>query len=114
MAIQTYRDACSPCIQIARHAILGNSISTLFDVLMHSLQVQQKKNKITINSRNNIDCRLTPISHLIYAMTLYWNAHGPRKAIKRRMKANVLVNHFKVIHIACMCDITLHVYMLNA
>ncbi|XP_031637868.1 S phase cyclin A-associated protein in the endoplasmic reticulum-like [Contarinia nasturtii] len=39
MAIQIYRDACSPCIQIARHAILGNSVAILFDVLLHSLQV---------------------------------------------------------------------------
>lgn len=40
MAIQIYRDSCSPCIQIARHAILGNSISILFDGLLHSLQVK--------------------------------------------------------------------------
>lgn len=39
MAVQIYRDSCSPCIQIARHAVLGNSISTLFDALLYSLQV---------------------------------------------------------------------------
>lgn len=43
MAIQIYRDACSPCIQISRHAVLGNSISILFDVLLHSLQVNAEK-----------------------------------------------------------------------
>lgn len=45
MAIQIYRDSCSPCIQIARHAILGNSISVLFDALLYSLQVNYKINR---------------------------------------------------------------------
>lgn len=71
MAIQIYRDACSPCIQIARHAILGNSISILFDVLLHSLQVIKR---IMISTRS--------ISHLIYMMALWLNAHGPHQAIK--------------------------------
>lgn len=38
-AVQVYRNSCSLCPQIARHAILGNSITILLDALLHSLQV---------------------------------------------------------------------------
>lgn len=39
MAVQLYRNICSVCPQLTRHAILGNSISTLLDVLYTALQV---------------------------------------------------------------------------
>lgn len=57
MAIQIYRNASSPCIQIARHAVLGNSISILFDVLLHSLQVS--------------DCKISNISTFDQSFNLY-------------------------------------------
>lgn len=40
MAIQLYRNICSVCPQLNVHAVLGNSICTLFDVLYTSLQVR--------------------------------------------------------------------------
>lgn len=39
MAVQLYRNICSVCPQLTRHAILGNSISTMLDVLYTALQV---------------------------------------------------------------------------
>ncbi|XP_067623077.1 calponin homology domain-containing protein DDB_G0272472 isoform X2 [Eurosta solidaginis] len=43
LAVQLYRNACTLCPQIARHAILGNSLSVLFDVLFQSLQLPEEK-----------------------------------------------------------------------
>lgn len=39
LSVQLYRNSCSSCPQIARHAILGNTIIVLFDALLVSLQV---------------------------------------------------------------------------
>lgn len=39
LAVQLYRNICSVCPQLTRHAILGNSICTLLDVLYAALQV---------------------------------------------------------------------------
>lgn len=39
LAVQLYRNACSSCPQIARHAMLGGSLLKLFDALLISLQV---------------------------------------------------------------------------
>lgn len=39
LAVQLYRNSCSLCPQIARHAILGNTITMLLDSLLISLQV---------------------------------------------------------------------------
>lgn len=39
MAVQLYRNICSVCPQLTRHAILGNSICTLLEVLYTALQV---------------------------------------------------------------------------
>lgn len=39
LAVQLYRNACTLCPQIARHAILGNTLVVLFDALFQSLQV---------------------------------------------------------------------------
>lgn len=99
MAIQIYRDACSPCIQIARHAILGNSISILFDVLLHSLQVIKR---IMISTRS--------ISHLIYMDgTLVECAWTSPSNKSESMCEKVLVEHFKVIHITITwIYVTLH------
>lgn len=43
IAVQLYRNACSLCPQIARHAILANSITLLFDALLQSLQLPEEK-----------------------------------------------------------------------
>lgn len=43
IAIQIYRNSCSQCPQIARHAILGNSYTNLCDALLQSLQKQDEK-----------------------------------------------------------------------
>ncbi|XP_036329123.1 calponin homology domain-containing protein DDB_G0272472 isoform X1 [Rhagoletis pomonella] len=43
LAVQLYRNACTLCPQIARHAILGNTLSALFDVLVQSLQLPEEK-----------------------------------------------------------------------
>lgn len=40
LSVQLYRNSCSSCPQIARHAILGNTIIVLFDALLISLQVR--------------------------------------------------------------------------
>ncbi|XP_017859481.1 PREDICTED: S phase cyclin A-associated protein in the endoplasmic reticulum isoform X1 [Drosophila arizonae] len=43
LAVQLYRNACSVCPQIARHALLGNSIATLFDAISKSFQLPEEK-----------------------------------------------------------------------
>lgn len=86
MAIQIYRDASSPCIQIARHAILANSISILLDVLLHSLQVSDIKKKQIVGG---IWAR--SISHLIYAYRL--NVFGLCKAIKMNRIGKTFQGH---------------------
>ncbi|XP_073825143.1 SCAPER domain-containing protein short spindle 3 [Musca autumnalis] len=43
LAVQLYRNACTLCPQIARHALLGNSIVGLFDALFQSLQLPEEK-----------------------------------------------------------------------
>ncbi|EDW04342.1 GH23261 [Drosophila grimshawi] len=42
LAVQLYRNACSVCPQIARHALLGNSIATMFDAIVKSFQVSHQ------------------------------------------------------------------------
>ncbi|XP_037882095.1 S phase cyclin A-associated protein in the endoplasmic reticulum isoform X2 [Glossina fuscipes] len=42
-AVQLYRNACTLCPQIARHAMLGNSLPSLFDALFQSLQLPEEK-----------------------------------------------------------------------
>lgn len=44
LSVQLYRNSCSSCPQIARHAILGNTIIVLFDALLISLQVRKMLN----------------------------------------------------------------------
>ncbi|XP_017117027.1 S phase cyclin A-associated protein in the endoplasmic reticulum isoform X2 [Drosophila elegans] len=43
LAVQLYRNACSVCPQIARHALLGNSITVLFDAINKSFQIPEEK-----------------------------------------------------------------------
>ncbi|XP_046806663.1 S phase cyclin A-associated protein in the endoplasmic reticulum [Lucilia cuprina] len=43
LAVQLYRNACTLCPQIARHAILGNTLVVLFDALFQSLQLPEEK-----------------------------------------------------------------------
>nr|XP_016944835.1 S phase cyclin A-associated protein in the endoplasmic reticulum [Drosophila suzukii] len=43
LAVQLYRNACSVCPQIARHALLGNSITVLFDAISKSFQLPEEK-----------------------------------------------------------------------
>ncbi|XP_059612655.1 S phase cyclin A-associated protein in the endoplasmic reticulum [Phlebotomus argentipes] len=43
MAVQLYRNLCTICPQITRHAILGNTIVRLFDVLLQSIQCPEEK-----------------------------------------------------------------------
>ncbi|XP_037958436.1 calponin homology domain-containing protein DDB_G0272472 [Teleopsis dalmanni] len=43
LAVQLYRDACTNCPQIARHAILGNTILQIFDALNKSLQTSDSR-----------------------------------------------------------------------
>ncbi|EDV30798.2 uncharacterized protein Dana_GF14866 [Drosophila ananassae] len=43
LAVQLYRNACSVCPQIARHALLGNSITALFDAINKSFQLPEEK-----------------------------------------------------------------------
>ncbi|XP_034666481.1 S phase cyclin A-associated protein in the endoplasmic reticulum [Drosophila subobscura] len=43
LAVQLYRNACSLCPQIARHALLGNSIAALLDAIYKSLQFPEEK-----------------------------------------------------------------------
>ncbi|XP_030384048.1 S phase cyclin A-associated protein in the endoplasmic reticulum isoform X2 [Scaptodrosophila lebanonensis] len=43
LAVQLYRNACSVCPQIARHALLGNSITIMFDAIVKSFQLPEEK-----------------------------------------------------------------------
>ncbi|KAH8352993.1 hypothetical protein KR084_008020 [Drosophila pseudotakahashii] len=43
LAVQLYRNACSVCPQIARHALLGNSITVLFDAINKTFQLPEEK-----------------------------------------------------------------------
>lgn len=45
VAVQLYRNICSVCPQLTRHAIMGNSICTLLDVLYTALQVSAGKGR---------------------------------------------------------------------
>lgn len=49
MAVQLYRNICSVCPQLTRHAILGNSICTLLDVLYSALQVSDLNGTLQLN-----------------------------------------------------------------
>ncbi|XP_063697590.1 S phase cyclin A-associated protein in the endoplasmic reticulum-like [Culicoides brevitarsis] len=46
LSVQLYRNSCSSCPQIARHAILGNTIVVLFDALLTSLQTPEEKSPL--------------------------------------------------------------------
>uniref|UniRef100_W4VRF2 Cyclic nucleotide-binding domain-containing protein n=1 Tax=Corethrella appendiculata TaxID=1370023 RepID=W4VRF2_9DIPT len=46
ISVQLYRNACSLCPQISRHAILGNTISILLDSLVISLKTPEEKNPL--------------------------------------------------------------------
>ncbi|KAH8374480.1 hypothetical protein KR200_008431, partial [Drosophila serrata] len=43
LAVHVYRNACSVCPQIARHALLGNSITVMFDAISKSFQLPEEK-----------------------------------------------------------------------
>ncbi|GAB0093882.1 uncharacterized protein DMENIID0001_090700 [Sergentomyia squamirostris] len=45
LSVQLYRNLCTICPQIARHAILGNTIVNLFDALLLSLQCPEEKSE---------------------------------------------------------------------
>lgn len=53
LSVQLYRNSCSSCPQIARHAILGNTIIVLFDALLISLQVCRNVNNALTNTTEN-------------------------------------------------------------
>jgi hypothetical protein len=42
LSVQLYRTVCSQCPQIARHAIMGNSITVLLDAMVTSFQVSDR------------------------------------------------------------------------
>uniref|UniRef100_A0A2M4AFU4 Putative s phase cyclin a-associated protein in the endoplasmic reticulum isoform x1 n=1 Tax=Anopheles triannulatus TaxID=58253 RepID=A0A2M4AFU4_9DIPT len=44
LSVQLYRNACTLCPQISRHAILGNSIMVLLDALQIAMKLPQEKN----------------------------------------------------------------------
>ncbi|XP_049536689.1 S phase cyclin A-associated protein in the endoplasmic reticulum [Anopheles darlingi] len=44
LSVQLFRNACTLCPQIARHAILGNSIMVLLDVLQIAMKLPEEKN----------------------------------------------------------------------
>uniref|UniRef100_A0A2M4B8P6 Putative s phase cyclin a-associated protein in the endoplasmic reticulum isoform x1 n=1 Tax=Anopheles marajoara TaxID=58244 RepID=A0A2M4B8P6_9DIPT len=44
LSVQLFRNACTLCPQIARHAILGNSITVLLDALQISMKLPEEKN----------------------------------------------------------------------
>ncbi|KFB48137.1 AGAP010207-PA-like protein [Anopheles sinensis] len=46
LSVQLYRNACTLCPQIARHAVLGNSILVLLNALHHTLQSPEEKNHL--------------------------------------------------------------------
>ncbi|XP_055381658.1 S phase cyclin A-associated protein in the endoplasmic reticulum [Condylostylus longicornis] len=43
LSVQLYRNACSSCPQIARHSLMGNTITVLFDALTKSCQLPEIK-----------------------------------------------------------------------
>ncbi|XP_050084102.1 uncharacterized protein LOC126570406 isoform X2 [Anopheles aquasalis] len=43
LSVQLFRNACTLCPQIARHAILGNSIMVLLDALQSSMKLPEEK-----------------------------------------------------------------------
>ncbi|XP_052564886.1 S phase cyclin A-associated protein in the endoplasmic reticulum isoform X2 [Culex pipiens pallens] len=46
ISVQLYRNACSLCPQISRHAILGNSVTVLLDALQISLKTPEEKSPL--------------------------------------------------------------------
>ncbi|XP_058819501.1 calponin homology domain-containing protein DDB_G0272472 isoform X2 [Topomyia yanbarensis] len=46
ISVQLYRNACSLCPQISRHAILGNTITVLLDALQISLKTPEEKSPL--------------------------------------------------------------------
>uniref|UniRef100_A0AAG5DT33 S phase cyclin A-associated protein in the endoplasmic reticulum N-terminal domain-containing protein n=1 Tax=Anopheles atroparvus TaxID=41427 RepID=A0AAG5DT33_ANOAO len=46
LSVQLYRNACTLCPQIARHAVLGNSIVVLLNALLLTLQSPEEKNPL--------------------------------------------------------------------
>lgn len=70
LSVQLYRNICSVCPQLARHAILGNSVCTLLDVLWSTLQVPDEttdkqpvevsKSTSTALSITNLDMKSIP------------------------------------------------------
>uniref|UniRef100_A0A182JUJ5 SCAPER_N domain-containing protein n=1 Tax=Anopheles christyi TaxID=43041 RepID=A0A182JUJ5_9DIPT len=46
LSVQLYRNACTLCPQIARHAVLGNSILVLLNALLLSLKIPEEKNAL--------------------------------------------------------------------
>ncbi|XP_017153098.1 S phase cyclin A-associated protein in the endoplasmic reticulum isoform X2 [Drosophila miranda] len=45
LAVQLYRTSCSLCPQIARHGLMGNSITALLDAINKSLQFPEEKSR---------------------------------------------------------------------
>uniref|UniRef100_A0A0P6IY67 Cyclic nucleotide-binding domain-containing protein n=1 Tax=Aedes aegypti TaxID=7159 RepID=A0A0P6IY67_AEDAE len=71
ISVQLYRNACSLCPQISRHAILGNTITVLLDALLISLKTPEEK------------CPLYPVelsTELILACTV---ALSPTNSLKQ-------------------------------
>ncbi|XP_055597879.1 S phase cyclin A-associated protein in the endoplasmic reticulum [Uranotaenia lowii] len=71
ISVQLYRNACSLCPQISRHAILGNTITVLLDALYISLKTPEEK------------CPLYPVelsTELILACTV---ALSPTNSLKQ-------------------------------
>ncbi|XP_061512013.1 S phase cyclin A-associated protein in the endoplasmic reticulum [Anopheles gambiae] len=46
LSVQLYRNACTLCPQIARHAVLGNSILVLLNALLLSMKIPEEKNAL--------------------------------------------------------------------
>uniref|UniRef100_A0A182P8C2 SCAPER_N domain-containing protein n=1 Tax=Anopheles epiroticus TaxID=199890 RepID=A0A182P8C2_9DIPT len=46
LSVQLYRNACTLCPQIARHAVLGNSVLVLLNALLLSLKIPEEKNAL--------------------------------------------------------------------
>ncbi|XP_055636896.1 calponin homology domain-containing protein DDB_G0272472 isoform X2 [Toxorhynchites rutilus septentrionalis] len=60
ISVQLYRNACSLCPQISRHAILGNTITVLLDALQVSLKnhVDVRLQRTTVYQRLNCSIKL--------------------------------------------------------
>lgn len=52
LSVQLYRNACTLCPQIARHAVLGNSILVLLNALLLSMKVSKEIYAIVNVSHN--------------------------------------------------------------